>query len=143
VRATAGAEAAQKVGKPAEACKLARIVAAAEEDAGNAYRRRAQAVLDAVGKKVDALVKQASVAKDLTVAARLFRQALRIDPAHEPARKGMKSLGRKAQILYSLALNFRHTKPKRARTLLQQVLAVMPPDDSTHKKAKELIRKLK
>ena len=71
-------------------------------------------------------------------AAKLYREALKIAPDHGPAKEGFVALKRQAAIQYNLALNLRRTSPAKARDLLKSVLAVLPPEDPTYKKAEAL-----
>ena len=71
------------------------------------------------------------------------RRALQADPGHAGASNMVSELRQKARDLYLQAYALKDTDPEDAVPKFREVMAMTPPDDETHQKAKSWVEKLK
>jgi len=84
--------------------------------------------------------KAALVRNDLGTANRLYKDALRLAPSDDRARKGVEQVAQKAEDLYTEAYMIRDRDPKQCIAKLKLVVQVAPKGSATHEKAESMLR---
>ena len=128
-----------------ETRRLADGILAAEPCEENRFRADAAGLIVELGRAAADHAKQgaAAQAKGRAVeAARHLRQALACDPNNGAARQGIEHLKKQAQLRFNIALNLRRDDPKRARLMLNDVMAQFDPGDALYERARVEAEKL-
>ena len=146
VRTATAVEKAAAAGDVDQARNLAVTLMRNEPRKTNAFHRRAQAVLDGFSQQAARLVQQGTAAEkagNLVEAAALYRNALKIAPDHEGARKAHELLRLKAVFSLNLGLNLRREQPAKALPLFRSAAGILGKDDPQGQRAQAEIDKLK
>jgi hypothetical protein len=145
VSQTEQAEAARQAGKSPEARAAADAVLEAEKTAENAYRQRAQAVIEAVRNEGEEILKAAKAAQkagNKEAAAAKYWEAAAIIPDNPEVTRALDPLKRNMQFKINYAKNLRSSDPPKAIALCQEVLRIVPPSHLLYAQAKDLLDKM-